>query len=238
MNQRNLHPSPHRWSIPSVLFRSLVVAACFVHFAGTRAIAQSVNLGDCDSAAFVCSDTLILGTSMSTGAVNDLLENCGCMCGGERSSAWIQINIATSGTLGLLLTPDQNNTDLDFAVWGPYTEFLCPQPVDPIRCSFASRLTQVSSNVGLVPFESDTSELANSGNGLVAAIALTLEDGADLLVVADRCVGIDNLFFLRCLGSEANRNQCTEGQGGEQTAERGCGWDHGGQSGGSPVSAP
>lgn len=131
--------------------------------------AQSIDIGDCDSAAFVCSDTLILGTSFSTGAVNDLASNFGCLFSGERAGAWIQCSIATAGLLGFVISPDQSTTDLDFALWGPYSEFQCPQPTDPVRCSFASRISQLSSNVGLAASALDTSEVA-PGDGILALL--------------------------------------------------------------------
>lgn len=131
--------------------------------------AQSLNIGDCDSATFVCSDTLILGTSFSTGAVNDLASNFGCLFSGERAGAWIQCSIATAGLLGFVISPDQSTTDLDFALWGPYSEYQCPQPTDPVRCSFASRISQLSSNVGLTASALDTSEVA-PGDGLLSLL--------------------------------------------------------------------
>lgn len=137
---------------------------------GMNSNAQATNLGDCDSAAFVCSDTLILGSSFSVGEVNDLLVNHGCLSN-EHSSAWIRFSIASDGTLGFLLSPDYNSTDLDFAVWGPYTEFQCPQPTEPTRCSFATGSLQGTGIVGLLPNALDTSEVA-PGDGILAELTV------------------------------------------------------------------
>jgi hypothetical protein len=166
-----LHPNDP-WLRSAIISGQFILVATSATLPGSDATAQALNIGDCDSAAFVCADTLIQGAAFSVGAVNDLLENYGCMYGGERSSAWVEFAIATSGTLGFMLTPDNNFTDLDFAVWGPYSAFQCPLPTDPVRCSFASRLSQASSSVGLVLNVLDTSEVANNGDGLLATLAV------------------------------------------------------------------
>lgn len=143
--------------------------------------AQPINVGDCDSAAFVCSDTLIQGTSISAGAVDDLQNNFGCLFSGERAGAWIRFSIATGGLLGLTLTPDFGTTDLDMVLWGPASTFVCPPQTDPVRCSFASRIAQPSSSIGLMASALDTSEVAN-GDGMLALLPVNAGDVYTLFV--------------------------------------------------------
>ncbi len=149
-----------RWKF-LLTFCIMVLSVC-IH-------AQPMNVGDCDSAAFVCSDTLIQGTSISSGVVNDLQSNFGCLFSGERAGAWVQFSIATGGLLGFTLTPDFSTTDLDMALWGPTTVFMCPPQSDPVRCSFASRIAQPSSSIGLTASATDTSEVAG-GDGMLALL--------------------------------------------------------------------
>jgi hypothetical protein len=143
--------------------------------------AQPINVGDCDSAAFVCSDTLIQGTSISAGAVDDLQSNFGCLFSGEREGAWVRFSMATGGLLGFTITPDFSTTDLDLGLWGPASSFACPPQADPVRCSFASRIAQPSSSIGLMPSATDTSEVAG-GDGMLALLPVNAGDVYTLFV--------------------------------------------------------
>jgi hypothetical protein len=159
--------------------RSLITGSAIA--VGVCLQAQPINVGDCDSAAFVCSDTLIQGTSISAGAVDDLQSNFGCLFSGERAGAWIRFSIATGGLLGFTLTPDFGTTDLDLALWGPASSFVCPPQADPVRCSFASRIAQPSSSIGLTASALDTSEVAG-GDGMLALLPVNAGDVYTLFI--------------------------------------------------------
>jgi hypothetical protein len=143
--------------------------------------AQPINVGDCDSAAFVCADTLIQGTSISAGAVDDLQSNFGCLFSGERAGAWLRFSMATGGLLGFTITPDFSTTDLDLALWGPASSYVCPPQADPVRCSFASRISQPSSSIGLMASATDTSEVAG-GDGMLALLPVNAGDVYTLFI--------------------------------------------------------
>lgn len=93
---------------------------------------------DCAYRVPVCADTTFPGGSNSTGTVVDLnMMNQGCMVSGERSGIWTELLIAESGSLGFTMTP-ASNADLDFALWGPFGNVVCPMPNAPLRCSYAA----------------------------------------------------------------------------------------------------
>ncbi len=159
---------------------------------------QPVGVGDCDSAVFVCSDTLLSGPSITAGVVNDLQNNFGCLYSGERTGAWIRFAIATDGLLGVLVSPDMDFTDLDLALWGPTNAFNCPQQAEPVRCSFAARLSQLSGTIGLLPGALDSSEVAN-GDGHVALLPVNTGELYTLFVddfsMSGGGIGISWLLF-------------------------------------------
>ncbi len=155
--------------------------ACSAITIGMSMQGQPINVGDCDSAAFVCSDTLIQGTSISAGAVDDLQSNFGCLFSGERAGAWVRFSMATGGLLGFTITPDFSTTDLDLALWGPASSYVCPPQADPVRCSFASRISQPSSSIGLMASATDTSEVAG-GDGMLALLPVNAGDVYTLFI--------------------------------------------------------
>jgi hypothetical protein len=94
--------------------------------------------GDCPSAMILCQDTLFPPGALAQGYEIDLdPTNRGCLATGEQHGIWARFSIATDGVLAFTLTPTFS-TDLDFAVWGPMTEFQCPPVGAPARCSFAA----------------------------------------------------------------------------------------------------
>lgn len=127
---------------------------------------------DCPYRVPVCADTSFIGGNF-TGVIDDLVyNNSGCMFGMERSGTWIELRFVQGGALGFTITAAQQ-TDIDFGLWGPFNEVVCPPPDDPIRCSYA--IAQPSLSTGLLASETDLNESAN-GNGFVDTIHVSAGD--------------------------------------------------------------
>ncbi len=121
---------------------------------------------DCFYRLPVCTDVSFSGDALGTGTSADLHpDNYGCLLAGEQQGIWTELTFATSGTLGLTITPALFGTDMDFAVWGPFEEVVCPMPSSPVRCSFAVP-AGTDGTTGLHAAAVDDSEGA-TGDGLV-----------------------------------------------------------------------
>jgi hypothetical protein len=122
---------------------------------------------DCPYRVPVCSDTSFVPGAF-TGVVNDLMyNNAGCLSGMERSGTWIELLIAEGGALGFTITPE-SQVDIDFALWGPSGQQVCPPPDDPVRCSYAISMSPDGAT-GLLASETDLSESAG-GNAFVDTV--------------------------------------------------------------------
>ena len=117
---------------------------------------------DCAYRLPICADTTFAQLIGNPGSFVDLdPTNQGCLGSGERGGTWIELDFATSGALGFTIDPN-SVTDFDFALWGPFSDIICPVPGAPVRCSFAA----VSGTTGLAPSVSDQFEGA-AGDGYV-----------------------------------------------------------------------
>lgn len=97
---------------------------------------------DCSGATQVCSNTTFSGNSSGVGNQELNAANHGCLVDDERQSSWYYLYVASSGSLGMTITPANGQDDYDFAIWGPYTPGSlmanCPPLDHPIRCNFTS----------------------------------------------------------------------------------------------------
>jgi PKD repeat protein len=101
---------------------------------------------DLQYALHVCSDTAFALGQSGSGEVADLeVGNRGCLVNLEQSGMWMHVQVATAGQLAFMLTPEAS-TDLDFAVWGPFSGPAIALDVTPVRCSFAAGLLATGMN--------------------------------------------------------------------------------------------
>lgn len=90
---------------------------------------------DCQGGSQVCSNASIPGNASGSGGTELNACNIGCLSA-EHNSSWYYINVGTSGTVTMTITPSNGTDDYDFAIWGPTNS--CPPPSAPIRCNFAA----------------------------------------------------------------------------------------------------
>ena len=106
---------------------------------------------NCEQAQVLCSSTPVSANSGGFGIQELNSGNRGCLAGNEHQSSWYYVNVQTGGSLTMLIDPNNNGNDYDFAVWGPYTSANvganCPPISGPIRCSWSAE----TGNTGMIP---------------------------------------------------------------------------------------
>lgn len=143
----------------------------------------NISQQDCSGAATICGNQSLSGTSLGSGAFNDVnsgLGNIGCLNNyasnpnrvGEHQSHWYYFSPSSSGTLGMTIAPSTASTDYDWAIWGPYTNIPCPPTGAPLRCSAAAAANSTGGATGLGNSATDTDE-GSGGNGWVMPITVT-----------------------------------------------------------------
>jgi hypothetical protein len=88
---------------------------------------------DCSRATRLCSGVTYNTNSRGPGLVAEGCVPNSCPAGGENHSNWYTFTIATSGTLTMLIDPQTNTDDYDFAIWGP--NVTCTSLGSPLRCT-------------------------------------------------------------------------------------------------------
>ena len=153
------------------------------------------NIGkqDCSGAATICGNQSVSGTSLGSGAFNDVnsgLGNIGCLNNyasnpnrsGEHQSHWYYFSPSASGTIGMTIAPSSATTDYDWAIWGPFVNIPCPPTGAPIRCSAAAAANSTGGATGLGNGATDTDE-GSAGNGWVSP--LTVVAGQRYILMMD-----------------------------------------------------
>ena len=159
----------------------------FSLLSGIQSWAQLAN--DCVDAMVVCGDASI--SSNATGFGTQELDNTANACVfQEVNSIWLQLNIAESGSLAFVITPDNTNlvVDYDFFVFGPSAT--CGNFNDPIRCSTTNPIAAglTDNTTGLRDSENDQNEGPGAdGNSFVSSIPVIAGETYYLLV--DRPIG-------------------------------------------------
>lgn len=106
---------------------------------------------DCENATMVCDATSFSGNSNGHGTQELNGSNRGCLLGNEHESSWYYINVGSSGTLEMTISPTASD-DYDWAIWGPFTEATananCPPVSSPIRCSYANTSSGYTTGMG------------------------------------------------------------------------------------------
>jgi hypothetical protein len=143
----------------------------------------TISQQDCSGANTICGNQSVSGTSLGSGAFNDVnsgLGNIGCLNdfaanpnrSAEHQSHWFYFSPSNNGTLGMTIAPSAATTDYDWAIWGPYTTVPCPPTGAPLRCSSASAASSAGGATGLGSGAVDLSE-GSAGNGWVAPMTVT-----------------------------------------------------------------
>ncbi|WP_312075155.1 T9SS type B sorting domain-containing protein [Chryseobacterium sp.] len=101
----------------------------FLIFLSNLIFAQS----DCPTAITLCGNSNLSYTPSGAG---DILEDLGgCLSTDEHYSVWYTFTIGTGGTLGFIITSNNQPDDYDFGVYGPNKT--CANFGAPIRCNYA-----------------------------------------------------------------------------------------------------
>lgn len=131
---------------------------------------------DCVNATSICSTNPVSSLSTGPGLVSEYCNGVTCPAGGENFSSWYQFVPQTSGSLNIILTPDNPADDFDFYIFQASD---CGSLGAPIRCSDAG----VTGSTGAVSTSSGTSEDVN-GDGFVSALNVTA--GQRYFLVVDK----------------------------------------------------
>lgn len=98
---------------------------------------------DCPGATVLCNSNPVVMQSTHIGSVGDLTTTSGgCLSIYEEQGKWYTFTAGNTNPMGFTITP-AGTTDINFAVWGPFTNQSLPATIcaplgAPIRCSFAS----------------------------------------------------------------------------------------------------
>ena len=162
-------------------------------------VSYSQQPNDCQFAVTVC------GNSSFSLDVNGIgtqeLSNSNTCQSQENNSIWLEVSIASTGTLAFTLTPGSTsiNEDYDFFIFGP--DVACGNIGQAIRCSTTNPAAANQGNnlTGLNSTETETSEGPGAeGNSFVSAIDVLA--GESYFIVIDRPVG-NSPFSLEWTGT-------------------------------------
>lgn len=138
--------------------------------------ANTTDNNDCIRATQICSDITTNVNSRGPGLISEGCIPNTCPAGGENHSNWYTFTVRTSGTLTMLIDPQTNTDDYDFAIYGANTT--CNALGTPLRCSDSGN----TGNTGMNNTEIDNTENV-SGNGFVAQMNVTA--GQTYILVVD-----------------------------------------------------
>lgn len=156
---------PSRWSLLGVLWLFVQPSAVLAQPGPFLAI-------DLPYAYSICSDTTFDFLDIQVGDVADLgPSNRGCLVSNELNGLWTTFEVESAGRIGFTLSSSVPLTDLDFAVWGPFTEPTSVLTTQPVRCSYAA----IAGPTGLGGSATDASEAA-AGDGWVSTLPVNAGD--------------------------------------------------------------
>ena len=100
---------------------------------------------DCPGATILCDNTPVVMQPTNNGSVGDLTPaNSGCIGIHERPGEWYTFRAGATPSIGFSISPSIANTDVNFAIWGPFSpsqtvpDMCTLMNTAPKRCSFAS----------------------------------------------------------------------------------------------------
>ncbi|MCO6148565.1 hypothetical protein NHE85_10795, partial [Flavobacterium sp. NRK1] len=148
---------------------------------------------DCPEAIIVCGDANYYDLeAIGIGDFPEINFNNACSSG-ENNSIWLKIQINQGGTLGFILTPEEDDLIIDFDFWlfGPIQD--CNDIGTAIRCSTTNPIQAGLDYIttGMNETETDISEGPGpDGNAFVNWI--TVQDNEFYFLVVDRPHGFGN----------------------------------------------
>ena len=159
---------------------------------------------DCADAIIVCGNTGFEGLSATGVGTQELNGSNNCESS-ENNSIWLQLSIATGGTLGFTLTPESTNinVDFDFFIYGPNVS--CGNIGRAIRCSTINPFAMGASN-NLTGMKDISSNQESEGPGDLNPAEsgfvewLTVSNGETYFLIIDRPIGTSN-FSLSWVGT-------------------------------------
>ncbi|SDS00288.1 T9SS type B sorting domain-containing protein [Winogradskyella sediminis] len=191
-------------------FIKTILLLCFL-FCNLFIYGQQPN--DCQFAVTVCGNS---NFSLDVNGIGSQELNNSNTCGSqENNSIWLEVNIATDGTLAFTLTPSSTDIseDYDFFIFGP--DVSCGQLGQAIRCSTTNpaAANQGNNRTGLNTTSTETSEgPGGGGDSFVSDIDVLA--GESYFIVIDRPIG-NSPFSLEWTGTatfpEAPSNPLTVG---------------------------
>lgn len=125
---------------------------------------------DCANAIVVCANTSLAGASTGPGLTSDGCAGCNIS---ENFTNWYKINVTTSGTMAMIITPS-GAIDYDFAL---YQASSCAALGTPVRCSYAATTGTTGMNAAATDFSEDV-----TGDARVDSMRITAGDVYYLLV--------------------------------------------------------
>lgn len=134
------------WSDAVVNYPGWVVTLDCVPCSGPN----GTDNNDCALSTLICADAPFSDASTGPGLLSET-GNPNCALS-ENFASWYRFTILSSGTLGLIITPNVATDDYDFSLWGPNK--LCNNLGAPLRCSYAEN----TGNTGMNNVATDFSE--------------------------------------------------------------------------------
>ena len=180
---------PNAYNLPTILI-------CFLFFS-LIGFAQEPN--DCQFALTVCGNSN-LSIDVSGIGTQELSGSNTCQSQ-ENNSIWLEVTIATSGTLAFTLTPASTdiNEDYDFFIFGP--DVACGNIGQAIRCSTTNPAAANQGNnlTGMNSTSTETSEGPGT-NGDSFVSNMDVSAGESYFIVIDRPIG-NSPFSLEWTGT-------------------------------------
>jgi hypothetical protein len=132
-----------------------------------------IDNNDCSRATPLCSGTSLNLNARGPGLVAEGCTGNTCPAGGENHTNWYTFTVATSGTLTMLIDPQTNTDDYDFAIYGPNTT--CNTLGVPIRCTDSGNTGNTGLNTTAVDnIESVTGDAFLAQMNVIAGQTYTL----------------------------------------------------------------
>lgn len=147
---------------------------------------------DCTEAIVVCGNAEYSGLA-AVGFGTQELDGAVTCSSNENNSIWLRLDIATTGTLGFVIKPTDNDLsiDYDFFIFGP--NVTCGAIGQSVRCSTTNPISAGGTNnwTGLRAPETDISEGPGpDGNSFLKPLDVT--GGESYFLVIDRPVGFSD----------------------------------------------
>jgi len=182
---------------PNLFFKPILF--CLIFFTSVLAYAQQPN--DCQFAVTVCGNSSF-SLDVNGRGIQELGNSNACSSQ-ENNSIWLEVNIATTGTLAFTLTPGSTdiNEDYDFFIFGPNVS--CGNIGQAIRCSTTNPAAANQGNnlTGLNSTSTESSEgPGQNGDSFVSDIDVLA--GESYFIVIDRPIG-NSPFSLDWTGTAA-----------------------------------